>query len=299
MAPLASLDRTTSVPSSGGFDDFDDLLNASSRPSTKKSKSKSSVKRNKKSSSKKKFNVDDSGDFGSPASGGALHSPLSPNLGDSFDNDVFSGINPPRGTGTADLDDSILGGLLGGPSKPTRGVARAKTSGDVLGDAADKDPPAPMWSARGGGSGSISKAGGADGVSGVDKGEESPLPASDSSASRSVPETSTRARPSLGRFQSVPNLGREEGGRSAGSSMGERAPMAKHSSVRGFGGDREEGSLDLDLDLDALLPDSSQAEAQRPPTNAGRRRNAKDSWPSEEEGSPGRDANKKGECINV
>lgn len=284
MAPLESLGRTKSAPVSGGFDDLDDLLNAPSRTS-KKSKSKKVSK--KKGSSKKKFNVDDSCDFGSPASKGSSSGPLSPNLGDSFEHDAFRGIEPPRGTGAADLDDSILGGLFSGPSKaPMRGVTRAKTSGSLLGGSNAPSSPGSTFITK---DKYRSDSAGSPLAPKSYKNDDDFIPAptnsraaatATTSLESTIPAASTstssagNTRPSMRSFSSVPNIDRTSDGPSSART---RPSMTKHSSITSFATDADE--LSMDFDIDSLLPGSSNT-VDRPPTNAGRKQAqvAKDPW---------------------
>lgn len=121
MAPLTAVTggKKTNIPSS--FDDFDDLLASTTSSSTKnpkKSKSKSK-KVKKKSNPRKSFDSDQSYDFDEPDSPGGA---LSPHY--SMERDEFLKMDLPRGVGDGDLDDSILGGLMGGPPKSMKPTTR-------------------------------------------------------------------------------------------------------------------------------------------------------------------------------
>jgi hypothetical protein len=103
----------------GGFDEFDDLLDAPVSKKTNKSKNK---KVKKKSNNRRGFDSDQSNDnFDEPDSPGGA---LSPHYGNSMEKDDFLKMDLPRGVGDGDLDDSILGGLMGGPSRPKTTVVR-------------------------------------------------------------------------------------------------------------------------------------------------------------------------------
>jgi hypothetical protein len=118
MAPLTAVGgKKANIHS--GFDDFDDLLAAPTTKNTKKSKSKSK-KTKKKSSQRKSFDSDQSYDLDEPDSPGGA---LSPHY--SMERDDFLKMDLPRGVGDGDLDDSILGGLMGGPPKPIKSTARS------------------------------------------------------------------------------------------------------------------------------------------------------------------------------
>jgi hypothetical protein len=303
MAPLESLGRTKSAPVSSGFDDFDDLLNAPTRTSKKSSKSKKGSK--KKSSSKKKFNIDDSDDFGSPASK-ASSGPLSP-FGDSFEHDVFGGIEPPRGTGAADLDDSILGGLLSGPSKaPPRGMTRAKTSGSILGDSKAPELPGPSFSTKDKYSSSSPEK--KFTAAPVEDDDFFPPPSSRraATASESTMPSSTRStasteggRPGMSSFSSVPNIDRDGTDTGPSSARSTRPGMTKHSSITSFAPDTDE--LSMDFDIDSLLPEGTNA-VGRPPTNAGRKNAhvAKDPWSDDNDGDKlGSSLDKKDSSVSL
>lgn len=119
MAPLASVTGKKSTLSSG-FDEFDDLLDApvSSKNNSKKNKTKNK-KSKKKSNSRKSYDSDDQSydNLDEPDSPGGT---LSPHYGNSMERDEFLKIDMPRGVGDGDLDDSILGGLMGGQPKPSK-----------------------------------------------------------------------------------------------------------------------------------------------------------------------------------
>jgi hypothetical protein len=102
---------------SSGFDDFDDLLDAPVKKTT--NKSSKGKKGKKKSSSRKSFDSDQSYDDPDSPGGG-----LSPHYGNSFEKDDFLKMDLPRGVGEGDLDDSILGGLMGGPPKASKSLVR-------------------------------------------------------------------------------------------------------------------------------------------------------------------------------
>lgn len=126
MAPLTSVNNKKSSTISSGFDDFDDLLDAPIRNNKKNNKNNKSNNNNKKSKKKtgrgKNFDLDQSYDnFDEPDSPGGI---LSPNYGNSMEKDEFLKMDLPRGVGDGDLDDSILGGLMGGPPKASKGIIR-------------------------------------------------------------------------------------------------------------------------------------------------------------------------------
>jgi len=116
MEPLAPVNSKKSAPVTGGFDSFDDILDAPTRPVKKSSKGKS--KKKKKGSSKKKMDMEQSLDN--------VDMPLSPDFGDSLDREAFAGLEAPKNIGASDLEDSILG-LLGGP-EPSKGLTRPRTT---------------------------------------------------------------------------------------------------------------------------------------------------------------------------
>lgn len=129
MAPLTSVPGKKSSSSStfSGFDEFDDLLDAPVK-NTKKGKGKSK-KTKKKSSSKKSFDSDQSYDnLDEPDSPGGA---LSPHYGNSMERDDFMKLDMPRGLGDGDLDDSILGGLMGGPPKSLKSKIPEATKSEV------------------------------------------------------------------------------------------------------------------------------------------------------------------------
>ena len=118
MAPLTAVTgKKTKIPSS--FDDFDDLLASSSTKNPKKSKSKPKKVKKKSSNPRKSFDSDQSYDFDEPDSPGGA---LSPHY--SMERDEFLKMDLPRGVGDGDLDDSILGGLMGGPPKSIKPTTR-------------------------------------------------------------------------------------------------------------------------------------------------------------------------------
>jgi hypothetical protein len=90
-------------------------------PVSKKSTKSKTKKVKKKSNSRRSFDSDQSHDFDEPDSPGGA---LSPHYGNSMEKDDFMKMDLPRGVGDGDLDDSILGGLMGGPSKPKTNVVR-------------------------------------------------------------------------------------------------------------------------------------------------------------------------------
>ena len=107
-------DSAQSSPSKDvGFDqDFYAMLDEMLEAPTRKSRSKSSKSKKKKSSSSHRSRSA----YDSPASSPTKSDvPLSPHLEESVDDTTFF----PRNVAAADLDDSILGGLMGGGKKPT------------------------------------------------------------------------------------------------------------------------------------------------------------------------------------
>jgi hypothetical protein len=117
MAPLTAVGgKKANIHS--GFDDFDDLLDAPVK-NTKKGKSKSKKVKKKSNNQRKSFDSDQSYDLDEPDSPGGA---LSPHY--SMERDEFLKMDLPRGVGDGDLDDSILGGLMGGPPKSIKSTIR-------------------------------------------------------------------------------------------------------------------------------------------------------------------------------
>lgn len=122
MAPLTSVNEKKKIIKND-FDDFDNLLD---EPIRNNKKNKNKKIKNKKNAQRKNFDSDQSYDnFDEPDSPGGG---LSPHFGNSLEKDEFLKMELPRGVGDGDLDDSILGGLMGGPPKASKGIVRPNTT---------------------------------------------------------------------------------------------------------------------------------------------------------------------------